>query len=327
MIKLKMEGAVMGQTVKGAPYSADEVTESTQVLADGTRIHHENKTAVYRDSEGRLRRESSPDQIMILDPVAGLNYFLNPKTMTARKMPMGKFFAFSSGGAAIAGGGNQNFAYTTTRITKDGTTTATVNGVPVDPETLAAADAHKEKALAELAAAKAGTARLNKEEMMIIDGSPGDPLAAAKAGTARLSKEETMIVDASQGDPLAMAKAKERIAVAINSAGPFQGVLLKSESRRPGVTESLGKQTMEGVSVEGTRTTSTLETGTIGNDRPIKIISERWYSQELQTVVLTKHDDPQTGEVTFRLTNVRRGDPGAYLFQVPAGYSIVEGNK
>ncbi|HMC59603.1 MAG TPA: hypothetical protein VKJ01_10460, partial [Candidatus Solibacter sp.] len=42
-MKMHLEGSVMGPSVKGAPYSADEVTQSTQVLADGTRIHHEDK--------------------------------------------------------------------------------------------------------------------------------------------------------------------------------------------------------------------------------------------------------------------------------------------
>src|ERR1700687_2470945 len=55
-----LRGTVMGSTVKGAPYSAVEVTESTQTLADGTRIHNESQTQVYRDNEGRLRRET-PD--------------------------------------------------------------------------------------------------------------------------------------------------------------------------------------------------------------------------------------------------------------------------
>src|SRR5881409_1162520 len=51
-------GGVMGRTVKGAPYSGQEVNENSQVLADGTRIHTEARATVYRDSEGRVRRET-----------------------------------------------------------------------------------------------------------------------------------------------------------------------------------------------------------------------------------------------------------------------------
>ena len=80
----------MGKTVKGAPYSGVEVNESTQMLADGTRIHNESQTQVYRDSEGRMRRET-PNEITIWDPVANASYVLNPKTQTARKLPMGNF--------------------------------------------------------------------------------------------------------------------------------------------------------------------------------------------------------------------------------------------
>src|ERR1043166_3142081 len=48
-----------GKTVKGAPYSAESVTESTQTLADGNRIINRITSAVYRDSEGRTRREQT----------------------------------------------------------------------------------------------------------------------------------------------------------------------------------------------------------------------------------------------------------------------------
>src|SRR6476619_2652726 len=69
VVKMKMVGAVRGMTVKGAPYSAEEVNETNQVLADGTRIHRETRAMVYRDSEGRTRRET-PETIIINDPVA-----------------------------------------------------------------------------------------------------------------------------------------------------------------------------------------------------------------------------------------------------------------
>lgn len=88
--------------------------------------------------------------------------------------------------------------------------------------------------------------------------------------------------------------------------------------------EALGGQTIEGVWAEGTRTTRTIPAGTIGNDQPIKIVSETWYSQDLQTVVLSTHRDPRTGESTFRLTNIQRSEPAASLFQVPAGYTVKE---
>ena len=46
-------------TVAGAPYSAVEVRTSQQVLAAGNTIQRTDKTNVYRDSQGRVRRETT----------------------------------------------------------------------------------------------------------------------------------------------------------------------------------------------------------------------------------------------------------------------------
>jgi hypothetical protein len=92
-----IEAGIMGPTVKGQPYSADEIHETTQVLADGTRIHNETKTTVYRDSQGRIRRES-PGQIMIWDSTAGTSYILNQSSQTAQKMQMAVNYVFKKTG-------------------------------------------------------------------------------------------------------------------------------------------------------------------------------------------------------------------------------------
>ena len=91
-------------------------------------------------------------------------------------------------------------------------------------------------------------------------------------------------------------------------------------------TESLGKQSIEGVEAEGTRSTITIPAGQIGNDRPLVIVSERWYSSDLQTVVMSKRTDPRMGETVFRLSNISRVEPAASLFLVPADYTIKEGH-
>ena len=91
---------VGGNPVKGAPYSAQAVTETTQTLADGTRIVQKSTATIYRDSLGRQRREQTlpaigpftpqgdpPQIISISDPVAGVNYSLNPKERIAVKLP------------------------------------------------------------------------------------------------------------------------------------------------------------------------------------------------------------------------------------------------
>jgi hypothetical protein len=86
--------------------------------------------------------------------------------------------------------------------------------------------------------------------------------------------------------------------------------------------ESLGKQVVEGVEVELTRTTVTIPAGEIGNTLPIEVIDETWYSPELQTVVMSKHRDPRSGETNYRLTNINRSEPDRSLFEVPADYTV-----
>jgi len=89
--------------------------------------------------------------------------------------------------------------------------------------------------------------------------------------------------------------------------------------------ESLGKQVIEGIPVEGTRSTITIEAGKMGNELPIQIVSERWYSPELQVVVMSKHTDPRMGETVYRLTNINRSEPAHSLFEIPADYKLEEG--
>lgn len=88
--------------------------------------------------------------------------------------------------------------------------------------------------------------------------------------------------------------------------------------------EMLGKQTIEGVVTEGTRTTRTIAAGEIGNVRPIEIIDESWYSPELQLHVLTKHQDPRSGETVYRLTDIHRGEQNRSLFEVPSDYRVAD---
>ncbi|MDQ6677441.1 MAG: hypothetical protein M3Z09_09110 [Acidobacteriota bacterium] len=86
-------------------------------------------------------------------------------------------------------------------------------------------------------------------------------------------------------------------------------------------TEDLGKQVMEGVSVQGSRSITTIPAGTMGNERQIEIVSERWYSPDLQMNIMTKRSDPRMGETVYTVSNLNRANPDASLFQVPAGYT------
>jgi hypothetical protein len=232
------------KTVKGAPYTADAVTETTQVLSDGNRITRKSTATIYRDNEGRTRREETmsaigpwsaagePMQhIFIHDPVANTSYILDPQSHTAQKlMIMREMFGVKS------------------------------------------------------ATKQAG--------VTIRRGSvSGEAAPEMKAGLAM--------------------------------EGTF-GVAAAKFSSPGAKTQSLGKQTMEGVVAEGTRSTVTVAAGAIGNERPIDSVSERWYSPELQTVVMTKRSDPRFGETVYRLINIRRGEQPPNLFEVPADYTLRE---
>lgn len=100
---------------------------------------------------------------------------------------------------------------------------------------------------------------------------------------------------------------------------------LAMDERSEANTEPLGSETMEGLLVNGVRTTRTIPAGQIGNDRPISIVTEVWSSPDLKTIVSSKRNDPRMGEQTFRLTNVVRAEPDPLLFTVPTDFKIIDG--
>jgi hypothetical protein len=104
----------------------------------------------------------------------------------------------------------------------------------------------------------------------------------------------------------------------------FHKVLLGDEPAQA-TTEDLGSQTMEGVIVNGVRTTRTIPAGQIGNDKPIVIVTEVWTSPDLKTIISSKRTDPRMGEQTFKLTNLVRNEPDASLFIVPPDFKVLDG--
>lgn len=217
---LGFEGGGGGKVVKGSPFSAVAVSESVQTLSDGNTLRRSTKSALYRDSEGRFRREVTLPAIgpfaasgkshtftSIHDPVGSVSYVLEPEDKIARKLP------------ARPGGRRNHF---------------------------------------------------KGEGQFVPKERPGHDSADLK-------------------------------------------------------TESLGTQTINGVVAEGTRHTRTIPAGQFGNDKPITIVSERWYSPDLQMVVMSKRTDPRFGASTYQLTNIQRTEPSATLFQVPSDYTVKEG--
>ena len=134
--------------------------------------------------------------------------------------------------------------------------------------------------------------------------------APAKVTTTR-SEAHAQNTSTTQPKPAVAAQASNRPSVHTSSDG---------KRRR----ESLGQQTMQGVTAEGTRSTLTIPAGEIGNVLPIEVVDETWYSPDLQVKVMTRHSDPRTGETVYRLTNIRRSEPDRSLFEVPSDYRVID---
>ena len=104
-------------------------------------------------------------------------------------------------------------------------------------------------------------------------------------------------------------------------------VLIRAERMAPrgaGVVTALPAKDIEGVKANGERTTWTIEAGRIGNEKAIVQTREVWTSPELMLTVYSRDIDPRSGETVYRLSNLKRGEPDAAQFKVPAGFEITE---
>lgn len=348
------------KVVKGAPYSAEAVTESVQTLADGNRIVRTSKASLYRDAEGRTRRDQTlnhigpwatadepPQTIFINDPVAGARYVLNPRTRTAQKMSNTFTFKRSADGEGgefhIAPGDGR-----TQLMVRSGSADGAASGAPLR----AGGASLSGKAIKKVqptypAIAKAAGAQGPVSVLIVVNEAGNVESAKAVAGHPLLQQAAVTAAKEWQFSPTKLSGNAVKVEGTISFVfalpkgddAPPSGGMTMMRTPAPGhgpegdglpmkvslpkpVTESLGKQMIEGVEAEGTRSTVTFPAGAMGNERPINIVSERWYSPELQTVVMTKHSDPRFGETSYRLTNINRNEPARMLFEVPSDYTL-----
>ena len=125
------------------------------------------------------------------------------------------------------------------------------------------------------------------------------------------------------GTATVVAPAAAPVAVVSGEGNSYSMVYRAGQPKYETRSEELGERDFEGVSATGTRTVTTIPAGTIGNERDIEIVYERWYSKELELVVYSKQSDPRFGEQTYRLTNIVRSEPDPTLFTVPHGYRVL----
>jgi hypothetical protein len=276
------------KVVKGAPFAADVVNESVQTLADGNRIVRTSNSKMYRDSEGRFRRDGAVNSggsfgyyvgvlnPSITDPVLGFKYILNDKDKTVRRWVIKTPVALTG----------EAFEKLRGKLKELST---------ADPKMSPEARAELEKTLAQ------------QGKTMTIVTTP-----LAQSIQEKIELEKAVV-------------GKIAIATTIPSGEliAIEGGMARSGSGYAANTEALGTKNIEGVEAEGTRTTTTIPAGAIGNERAIEIVYEKWYSKDLQLIVYSKHSDPRYGDQTYRLTNISRSEPDPSVFAVPTEYKVL----
>ena len=321
----------MGATkiVKGAPYSAQVVTETNQSLADGNVISRKKQGAIYRDGEGRTRQELPGDgkepTIFISDPVEGKQYILSAGSKRAVAHP----YVFFDG----------NVKHDETQVVKLGDREVKVHNGKVFID-------GKVVKLNKVDLVAGGKSIRVEDGKVYVDGKlvggesdhPGAVVVKSISTDDGTRREEVRVQVVRAGDDVVIPMPPVPPAPPVPPGGfniPVPPVpppplmpgvnTFRFESTAKlgkGVTTNLGMKDFDGVKAEGKSTVWTIPAGEVGNRNPINVTSESWYAPELQATVHSRYNDPRTGETIYRLAGIRRGEPSADLFRVPAEYEV-----
>jgi hypothetical protein len=256
------------EIVKNAPYTADAVTESIQVLPDGNRIVRKSTSFLARDTQGRTRQERKGGgnaRVFIYDPMDGRNVVLNEQSRTVVRIPR-------------------------------------MPSLPMPPEPGAGPLPPTPPAPPAAGAPAPEGVEIRPGRVVVKRRNAG---AAGKDDDVQVE-----VIRIGRGD----------MDGAMPPTPPLPPLTLPIMPRGKGEVKSLGTRDFDGVKAEGTMTTHTIPAGQIGNERPIEVTSERWFSPDLFVVVYAKTSDPRAGDTIYRLTNIKRSEPSPDLFKVPADY-------
>lgn len=322
-----------GKVVKGAPYSAEIVTETNQALADGNVISRRKTSLVFRDSEGRVRQETGAEartqSIHISDPVEKKHYILDPGAKSAVVVPR----AAPAPMAHAPGAHERHVNRHVIRVS--GTEVRIENGkVFVDGKEAAPGRVEVTSNSGKKVVVEDGRVTIDGKEVGHYSGGGGTTVNVQRhEGADGLKREEVRVQVIRAGDDKLIPAPPVPPMPPMPGAAPMPptppmppmpGVhTMRFESTAKlgkGVTTSLGTRDFDGVKAEGKSTVWTIAAGEIGNRSPINITSETWYSPELQVTVYSRYNDPRTGESIYRLANIRRAEPAAELFRVPDDY-------
>jgi len=314
----------------GNPYSAEAITETVQTLPDGNRISRKSAAMTYRDGEGRQRREIAVNvanngirSVIIVDPVARFTWSLNQANRSALKAVMPALPTATSLSQSPPTRGPSigvAFSSSTSEIKDRGLDHGVwVNGaIPGSP--------------AEKSGLQHGDIILTFNGQPVKDGADlMGRFSATQIGTQvtiGLNRNgKPLDVKVTTGDRPDVYKNEGPATLGVFTGPVLQSLIatgLTNVQIGKSKIEDLGPSSVEGVNVRGTRITLTVAPGEVGNERPFDIVNEVWYSADLEAIVTSKHSDPRSGDVSYRLTGINRSEPPASLFKVPADYTVTQ---
>jgi hypothetical protein len=284
--------------VKGAPFCAEALHETIQPLADGNRIVKRHSSRLCRDGEGRTRQEverGGRKLVYLRDPAAREYWALDPEKKTARRL--------RSGGS----GGGHGFEF----------------------ESLADGAAWRDYAESMREWARSMADRMRSGESVPTPPAPPAPLAPAAPAVVRPAPVAVApVAPVPPVPPVAPGREVEVQVLRLTDGEaptPLPPAIRWSAQvhapRGPGVVTPLPAREIEGVRASGERTTWTIPPGKLGNEKPIEIVREVWTAPELVLTIATRDFDPRSGEVNYRLSNLKRAEPDPALMKVPSDYS------
>lgn len=283
--------------VKGAPYCADAVHETVQLLPDASgaitnRIVRRQQTRLCRDGEGRTRQEvdhHGQRRIYLRDPVARESWVLDPQRKTARRIGRGASPGHE-GAALLDHSAWQEFNERMREWAKG---------------------------VAERSRAAAG-----RGEMHPTPPAPPTPPTPAGASAAPMPMAVPTPVVIAPGDGVQVRVLRAGDAPALPEPPlPMAWRASWLAPRGPAAVTALGSKDIDGLRAGGERSIWTIEAGKLGNEKPIVISREVWRSPDLLLTLSATDFDPRSGETRYRLNNLKRGEPDASLMQVPADYT------
>jgi hypothetical protein len=303
--RLDRLGLGANTVVKNAPYTAEIINEQVQTLQDGNQIVKRTSQLVFRDSAGRTRSETRNDAgqtraITIFDPLDKKRISLFPTSKTGVEM---KF------DAALEGDLEKRIAELRERArtsAKDGTSMVIDRGTPGQEIIIQRSTGQN----------ASGKQEISEEVKVSVVRS------SSNGGTSTSTSTNTLGVPlmppGANGLPTLNISAGQHL----NALDPLFASMNDRKWSSAETTRDLGVRDMEGVRAEGKLRSYTIPANEIGNRNPITVTTETWYSPDLQITLYSKRSDPRTGDVIYRVANVKRTEPSISLFTVPDGYKM-----